>query len=202
VGPCPARAVHRPPRGGVPRTHHRSSRLCLTAICVPGAVSRQPCAPRQVPCSLYSASCASCPHRCCTAARSAAPAWRPTAATHPAEGRAACPRTTRRPSPPAGRRYRAPPQDAQKLLPARPATADAGVIAPHVRVVQALVAQRRGLLHAIADFDQAMAPRAQSHPAFPLCAALPGAGAVFAPRLRVACGAPRERYASADARQQ
>ena len=35
----------------------------------------------------------------------------------------------------------------------------------------------------------------------PLFAALPGAGAVFAPRLLVAFGAPRARYASADERQ-
>jgi hypothetical protein len=44
-----------------------------------------------------------------------------------------------------------------------------------------------------------MAQRAQRHSAFPWCAALPGAGAVFAPRLLVACGEQRERYASADA---
>jgi transposase len=83
-----------------------------------------------------------------------------------------------------------------------PLTTDEGVMAPHALLVQALVAQLRGLLLAIADFDQAMAQRAQSHPDFPLFAALPGAGAVFAPRLLVAFGEPRERYASADALQQ
>jgi hypothetical protein len=49
-----------------------------------------------------------------------------------------------------------------------------------------------------ADFDQAIAQRAQRHPDCPLFASLPGAGAVFAPRLLVAFGEQRERYASAD----
>jgi hypothetical protein len=53
-------------------------------------------------------------------------------------------------------------------------------------------------LHAIETFDHAVAQHAQSHPDFPLCAALPSAGAVFAPRLLVAFGEQRDRYASAD----
>jgi transposase len=65
-------------------------------------------------------------------------------------------------------------------------------------LVQALVAQLRGILQAIADFDHAIAQRAQSYSDFPLFAALPGAGAVFAPRLLVAFGEQRERYGSAD----
>jgi hypothetical protein len=63
-------------------------------------------------------------------------------------------------------------------------TTDAGVIAPHTLLVHALVAQRRVTLQAIADFDTAMAQRAQAQPDFPLCDALPGAGAVFAPVYR------------------
>src|SRR5262245_2072503 len=82
----------------------------------------------------------------------------------------------------------------QAIKNAIPLTTDEGVIAPHALLVQALVAQLRGLLHAIADFDQAIAQRAQSHPDFPLFATLPGAGAVFAPRLLVAFGEQRERY--------
>jgi hypothetical protein len=81
---------------------------------------------------------------------------------------------------------------------ATPLTTDDGIITPKALLVQALVAQRRVTLHAIAAFDQAMAPRAQSHPDCPVFNALPGAGAVVAPRLLVACGAPRDRYASAD----
>ena len=77
-------------------------------------------------------------------------------------------------------------------------TTDDGVITPNTLLVQALVAQLRVTLQAIADFDKAIAQRAQDHPDFPLFDALPGAGAVFAPRLLVAFGEQRERYASAE----
>jgi transposase len=80
---------------------------------------------------------------------------------------------------------------------ATPLTTDAGLIAPHTLLVQTLVSPLRVTLHAIPDFDQAIAPRAQSHPDFPLFQTLPGAGPVFAPRLLVAFGEPRERDASA-----
>jgi transposase len=80
---------------------------------------------------------------------------------------------------------------------ATPLTTDEGVIAPNVLLVQALVAQLRVTLQAIADFDTAIAQRAQSHPDFPLFQALPGAGPVFAPRLLVAFGEQRARYTSA-----
>jgi transposase len=81
---------------------------------------------------------------------------------------------------------------------ARALTTDDGVIAPNGLLVHALVAQLRGTLPAMADFDQAIAQRAQDHPDFPLFDALPGAGAVCAPRLLVAFGAPRDRFPSAD----
>jgi transposase len=81
---------------------------------------------------------------------------------------------------------------------ATPLTPDDGSITPNALLVQALVAQLRVTLHAIEAFDTAMAHRAQSHPDFPLLNALPGAGAVFAPRLLVAFGEPRDRDASAD----
>src|SRR4029434_10103310 len=77
-------------------------------------------------------------------------------------------------------------------------TTDEGVITPNTLLVRALVAQLRVTLQAIADFDKAIAQRAQDHPDFPLFDALPGAGAVFAPRLLVAFGEQRERYASAE----
>jgi transposase len=89
-------------------------------------------------------------------------------------------------------------QRIQAIKSATPLTTDEGVIAPHALLVQALVAQLRVILQAIADFDHAIAPRAQSHPDFSLFAALPGAGAVFAPRLLVAFGEQREGYPSAD----
>jgi transposase len=77
-------------------------------------------------------------------------------------------------------------------------TTDEGVIAPNALLAQALVTQLRATLHAIEEFDKAIAQRAQSHPDFPFFDALPGAGAVFAPRLLVAFGEQRDRYASAD----
>ena len=80
---------------------------------------------------------------------------------------------------------------------ARALTTDDGVITPNVLLVQALVAQLRVTVQAMADFDNAITQRAQDHPDFPLFDALPGAGAVFAPRLLVAFGAQRERDASA-----
>ena len=85
---------------------------------------------------------------------------------------------------------------------ARPLTADEGIITANVLLVQALVSQLRATLQAIQDFDHAIAQHAQRHPDFPLFQALPGAGPVFAPRLLVAFGEQRERYASAAELQQ
>jgi hypothetical protein len=81
---------------------------------------------------------------------------------------------------------------------ATPLTTNEGVITPNALLVQALVSQLRVTLQAIEDFDKAIAQRTQSHPDFPLFDALPGAGAVFAPRLLVAFGEQRDRYTSAD----
>jgi transposase len=92
-------------------------------------------------------------------------------------------------------------QRLQAIKAAIPLTTDDGVIAPNALLVQALVAQLRVTLQAIAAFDTAIAQRAQSHPDFPLFQALPGAGPVFAPRLLVAFGEQRERYATAAALQ-
>jgi transposase len=92
-------------------------------------------------------------------------------------------------------------QRLQALKAATPLTTDDGVIAPHALLVQALVAQLRGTLQALAACDTAIAQRAQSHPAVPLFQALPGAGPVFASRLLVAFGEQRARSAAAAARQ-
>ena len=88
-------------------------------------------------------------------------------------------------------------QRLQAIKAATPLTTDEGILTPNVLLVQALVAQLRVTLQAIADFDQAIAQHAQQHPDFPLFQALPGAGPVFAPRLLVAFGEHRERYTSA-----
>jgi hypothetical protein len=88
-------------------------------------------------------------------------------------------------------------QRLQAIQAATPLTTDDGVIAPHALRVQALIAQRRATLQALADVDSAIAQRAQSHPDCSLFQALPGAGPVFAPRLRVAVGAQRARSTAA-----
>jgi hypothetical protein len=88
----------------------------------------------------------------------------------------------------------------QAIKSATPLTTAAGGIVPTALRVPALVTQLRVTLQALEDFDLAMAQRAQSHPDFPWFDPLPGAGAVFAPRLRVAVGEPRDRYAAAAAR--
>jgi transposase len=88
-------------------------------------------------------------------------------------------------------------QRLQAIKAATPLTTDEGIMTPNVLLVQALVAQLRVTLQAIADFDHAIAQHAQHHPDFPLLQALPGAGPVFAPRLLVAFGEQRERYTSA-----
>jgi len=90
----------------------------------------------------------------------------------------------------------------QAIKSASPLTTDAGVITPHVCLVRALVAQLRVTVQAIDDFDHAIAQLAPTHPDFALFQALPGAGPVFAPRLLVAFGEQRERYASASELQQ
>src|SRR5215472_10848405 len=59
-------------------------------------------------------------------------------------------------------------QRIQAIKAATPLTTDAGVITPNALLVQALVAQLRVTLQAIADFDTAIAQRAQSHPYFSL----------------------------------
>jgi transposase len=67
---------------------------------------------------------------------------------------------------------------------AMPLTTDEGVITPHVCLVRAI------------------AQLAPTHPDFALFRALPGAGPVFAPRLLVAFGEQRDRYACATDLQQ
>ncbi len=76
-------------------------------------------------------------------------------------------------------------------------TTDEAVIAPNELLTQALVAQLRVVLTAIGEFDEEIALRARRHADFALFDTLPGAGPVLAPRLLVAFGDQRERYACA-----
>ncbi len=64
-------------------------------------------------------------------------------------------------------------------------------------VVQMLVEQLRVLLQAIDRFDTEIDAVTKSLPDYDLFAALPGAGHIQAPRLLVAFGEDRDRYASA-----
>jgi transposase len=74
-------------------------------------------------------------------------------------------------------------------------TNDAGVIAPNVLLVHVLVAQLRVTLRAIESFNASIETHAHAHPDFHIFDSFPAAGAVFAPRLLVAFGEQRERYA-------
>jgi transposase len=80
---------------------------------------------------------------------------------------------------------------------AAPLTEDQAVIRPNQMLVQALVEQLRALLQAIDRFDAEIDILTRSLPDYDLFAALPGAGHIQAPRLLVAFGEDRERYANA-----
>ena len=88
-------------------------------------------------------------------------------------------------------------QRLQALKAATPLSTDEGLMTPQGLLGQALVAQRRVTLQAMADCDHAITQHAQQHPAFPLVQALPGAGLVCAPRLLGAFGEQRARSTSA-----
>src|SRR5665647_2870706 len=76
-------------------------------------------------------------------------------------------------------------------------TEDEAVIRPSQMVVQALVEQLRALLQSPDHFDAEIDAVAKSLPDYDLFAALPGAGHILAPRLLVAFGEERERFANA-----
>jgi len=76
-------------------------------------------------------------------------------------------------------------------------TDDLAVIRPHQLLVLALVEQLRVTLQAIDSFDAEIATVSQTLPDYSLFRALPGAGVTLAPRLLVAFGEQRDRYASA-----
>ena len=80
---------------------------------------------------------------------------------------------------------------------ATPLTTDEGVVAPNALLVRALAVQLCAALEATEMFNQAIAKRAPAHPDFAIFDSFPAAGPVFAPRLLVAFGEQRERYADA-----
>lgn len=88
-------------------------------------------------------------------------------------------------------------QRVQAIRAATALTSDSAVIDPNRLLVEVLVQQLRAALQAIERFDRAIAELAPTLPDYTLFTALPGAGAVYAPRLLAAFGERRERYTSA-----
>lgn len=88
-------------------------------------------------------------------------------------------------------------QRIQAIYAASTLTSDTAVIEANRLVVEALVAQLRALLQAVDRFEHEIAKLAPTLPDYALFASFPGAGPTFAPRLLVALGEQRSRYASA-----
>lgn len=78
-----------------------------------------------------------------------------------------------------------------------PLTTDEAVIVPYRLQVLTLVAQLEVALESIRIYDEEIAGLAPQHPDYGLFNTLPGAGPSLAPRLLVAFGEQRERFASA-----
>ncbi len=78
-----------------------------------------------------------------------------------------------------------------------PLTTDEAVIMPYRLQTLALVNQLEVALQSIAMYDEEIAALAPRHPDYSLFSDLPGAGPHLAPRLLVAFGEQRERFASA-----
>jgi transposase len=81
---------------------------------------------------------------------------------------------------------------------ATPLTTDRAIIDPNALAVKFLVKELRLHEAAVAEFDAAIAPCFAAHPDAELFRSPPGAGAALAPRLLVAFGPDRGRFASAD----
>jgi transposase len=80
---------------------------------------------------------------------------------------------------------------------AMPLTMDEAVIVPYRLQALTLVAQLEVALESIKIYDEEIAGLAPQHPDYGLFNSLPGAGPSLAPRLLVAFGEQRERFASA-----
>jgi transposase len=85
-----------------------------------------------------------------------------------------------------------------RLRAATPLTTDRAIIEPNALAMKFLVQELRVLEAAIAEFDAAVAECFAAHPDAELFRSPPGAGAALAPRLLVAFGTDRSRFASAE----
>jgi len=81
---------------------------------------------------------------------------------------------------------------------ALPATEDAAIVEGCSRRARTLVAVIETLRNQIEEYDRRIAELVASHPEGSLFGSLPGAGPVLTPRLIVAFGTQRERFASAE----
>lgn len=93
-------------------------------------------------------------------------------------------------------------QRLQEIKVGQPLTRDLAVITASVAMVQATISQLRPVLEAIAGMEKQIAGLFAQHADHDLFSSFPGAGPVFAPRLLVAMGADRGRFAAASEVQQ
>jgi transposase len=80
---------------------------------------------------------------------------------------------------------------------AQPLTTDTAILRASVGIVQALVESLRGLVAGLTQLEAQLASCFRQHPDQAVFSSFPGAGAVLAPRLLVACGSDRTRFADA-----
>jgi transposase len=85
----------------------------------------------------------------------------------------------------------------QAVAAAKPLTTDAAIIEPASALVSARAGMLQPLHQAIQSLDTAIANAMDQHPDAPIFRSLPGAGPALAPRLLVAFGTNRQRFASA-----
>jgi len=85
----------------------------------------------------------------------------------------------------------------QQIRRAVPATSDPAVLATSVTYVRSLLEIIATIRNAIAEIERHIAQAFDQHPDAPLFRSLPGAGPALEPRLLVALGSQRERFASA-----
>jgi transposase len=86
----------------------------------------------------------------------------------------------------------------QQIRAASPLTTDSAIVEPTALYLQTQITKLPELNKAIEAFDQEIAQLFNTHPDAPIFRSLYGAGAALAPRLLVALGTDRERFATAD----
>ena len=86
----------------------------------------------------------------------------------------------------------------EQMAKARPLTTDSAVIQPALLVVETLLNIVHVLRAGIAKLEQAIATVFAQHPDAAIFQSFPGAGQVLAPRLLVAFGSQRDRFANAN----